>query len=164
VGEGGGEVSDLVLAKAADGHLEGLDDADRRAYARFQAALRNMAVGDTMRFSFFLPRSQKHHRLFFQKLTQMFEMQEQFDNKDRLRAWMTVGAGYCDLTPGPHGTAVAIPQSIKWESMDEADFSDLHSRVDAFMWSPRARRFLWPHLDDAKTYEMIDAWRLSFGD
>lgn len=155
-------MSDVVLVKAEDGKLQGLGLRSGNAYARWIATVQRMEVGETLRFSFRLPRSPKHHRLFFAKLNSLFEMQEQYAEESALLAWLKVGAGHADLGPGPHGHMVAIPKSINWENLEEADFAELHQQVDAFMWTPRARRFLWPHMDDAKTMEMVEAWRLEF--
>jgi hypothetical protein len=38
------------------------------------------------------------------------------------------------------------------------EFTELRQRVEAFMWSDHARRFLWPHLSDEETYQMVSQW------
>ena len=42
--------------------------------------------------------------------------------------------------------------------LDEVEFTELRQRVEAFMWSDHARRFLWPHLSEQETYQMVSQW------
>lgn len=155
-------MSDLVITKGPDGKLCGLGDANERAYAKWRKAVESLAPGETLRFQWWMPRSPKHHGLFFAKVSALHLMQEQFEDVDRLRQWLTVGAGYCDLVPGPKGHMVAMPQSIAWHRLDEAAFCEVHAKVDEFMWTPRARSFLWGHLSDAQSLAMVEAWRTEF--
>lgn len=149
-------MSAVTVFKGDDGKLQGFGEKGARAWAKFTGRVASMAVGETLDFEWFEPRSGPHHRLFFGKLGALMDRQEQFDDDDKLRKWLIVGAGYCDFVPGPTGRMVALPQSIAWHKMDEADFSDLHGKVDAFLWTDHARRFLWPHLKDEQTYEVIE--------
>ena len=155
-------MSDVIVFKGNDGKLEGLGDKGRRAWAKFRRTVAEMEFGETIKLSFKLPRSSKHHRYFFWKLNGLFDCQERFDDVERLRLWLTVGAGYADLVPGPDGQLVALPQSIAFDTMDEAEFVDLHQKITAFLWTEYARSFLWPHLSTAKTYEILDRWHLEF--
>lgn len=154
---------DLVITKAADGKLAGADDRYERGYARFRAAVAAMQPGDTMRFSFWLPRSPKFHRRHFAMLGKLFESQEQFTDPEMFRAWVEVGAGFCDLLPGPKGRQVAVPRSIAWEKLDDADFAEHHADVVAFVRSQHFARFLWPHLDDMAAGEAVEAILTEFG-
>ena len=155
-------MSAVVVCKGDDGKLRGMGERGERAYARFRSRVESMAVGDTLQFEWREPRSPAHHRLFFSKLGALMDRQEQFDTEDKLRAWLTVGAGFADFVPGPTGRMVALPQSIAWHKLDEADFSDLHAKVDSFLWSDHARRFLWPHLGVQQTYDMVDQFLREF--
>lgn len=155
-------MSALVVFKGNDGKLQGFGEKGARAWAKFRARVDGMAIGETLGFSWVEPRSPQHHKFFFKKLAALLERQERFDDEDKLRAWLIVGAGYCDYVPGPDGCMVAIPQSMKWESMDEATFSEVHAQVDAFLWTDQARAFLWPHLSDRVTFEMVEQLRLEF--
>jgi hypothetical protein len=148
-------MSAVVVFKGEDGKLQGFGDKGARAWAKFGARVRDMVVGETLAFEWFEPRSKKHHGLFFAKLGMLMDLQEQFPDEETLRKWLICGAGYCDYFPGAKGRMMAIPQSMAWHKMDEADFADLHGKIDAFLWSEHARRFLWPHLTDEQTYETI---------
>lgn len=148
-------MSSVVLVKGDDGKLQGHGDKGQRAYGKFRRRVEAMQPGDTLHFDWREPRSLPHHRLFFAKLNALLDMQEQFDTEDKLRAWLTVGAGYADFVPGPNGRMVALPQSIAFDKLDEADFADLHAKVDAFLWTDHARRFLWGHMTDEESYRMV---------
>lgn len=155
-------MSAVVVTKGQDGKLQGHGERGQKAYAKFRRRVEEMQPGDTLHFQWHEPRSPKHHGLFFAKLDALLDRQEQFDTDDKLRAWLTVGAGYCDFVPGPTGRMVALPQSIAWHRLDEADFADLHAKVDAFLWTEHARRFLWPHLSEQQTYDMVDQFLTEF--
>lgn len=155
-------MSSLVVFKGDDGKLHGFGESGAHAWAKFLARVDGMEVGETLGFSWVEPRSPQHHKFFFKKLAALMERQEQFDDEGKLRAWLIVGAGYCDFVPGPNGRMVALPQSIKWERMDEATFSRLHAQVDAFLWTEHARRFLWGHLTDEQSYEMVEQLHKEF--
>lgn len=149
-------MSSVVIRKTADGAWQGVSEADEQRWQRWRIATMKAQAGETMRFEWRLPRSPRHHGLFFAQLGALFARQEQFDTPDKLRAWLTVGAGYCDFYPGPTGRMVAVPRTIKWEAMDETEFSELHTAVNTFLWTDHARQFLWPHLKPQQTYDMID--------
>jgi len=155
-------MSAVVLVKLPDGKLEGFGEKGARAWAKFRTRIGALEPGETLHFEWREPRSPKHHRLFFAKLRGLFDRQEQFDSEDKLRAWLTVGAGYCTFVPGPDGCMVALPDSIAWVSLDEADFSDLHAKVDNFLWTDHAREFLWPHLTAQQTYDMVDQFQTEY--
>lgn len=151
-------MSALIVIKGEDGKLHGMGDKGLRAFGKFQRHVAGMEPGDTMAFSYKLPRSPKHHRLFMAKMNALTDRQEQFEDLDSLRKWVCVGAGYADFVPGPTGRMVALPQSIAFESMDEGDFSELHKKCDDFLRTDHARRFLWPHLSDDKSWHMVNAF------
>lgn len=155
-------MSAVVVRKGSEGRLEGLGDKGARAYARFRKHVEGMAPGDTLHFEWREPRSLPHHRMFFAQLHALFDQQEAFDDADKLRAWLTVGAGYCDFVPGRDGAMVALPQSIAFHRLDETEFAELHARVNDFLWTEHARRYLWPSLTDEQTFGAIEALRNEF--
>lgn len=156
-------MASVVVVKNNEGKLEGWGEKGSRAYAHFLKTVTAMLPGDTLVFNHQLPRSPGEHRAFFRFIRALFERQEQFEDEDRLRAWLTVGAGYCDLLPGPNGRMVAMPQSIAFDKLDEAPFLELKRQVRDFLWTPRAHQFLWPHLGADKAYEMVDHMMLELG-
>lgn len=155
-------MSKLVIIKNDQGKLEGIDPAGQRAYQKWRRLVTELPVGQTLSFSYRMPRSPKHHRLFFAKLNNLLARTEAFTDLDKLRYWIVMGAGYFDLVPGFDGKPNAIPRSLDFDSMDEAEFSELHRDVDNFLWSARAQETLWPHLDEERRYRSVEHFLREF--
>lgn len=149
-------MSTVVIVKDDNGRLAGFGEKGGRAYARWRRKVETLEPGETLEFTWRAPRSPKFHRLFFAMLGNLFDQQEQFADVEQLRAWLTVGAGYCDFVPGPKGRMVALPKSIAWVSMDDNEFRDLVIEVWQFLRTEHAQRFLWPHLDPTETDAMVE--------
>ncbi|WP_439606851.1 DUF1367 family protein [Hydrogenophaga sp.] len=151
-----------MIIKNDQGRLEGIDLQGQRAYQKWRRLVTDLPVGQTLSFSYRMPRSPAHHRLFFAKLNSLLARTEAFTKLDDLRRWLTLGAGYADLIPGIDGKPNAIPQSLDFESMDEAEFSELHRQVDGFLWGTRAQATLWPHLDEEGRYRCVESFLREF--
>ncbi|MGE0797284.1 MAG: DUF1367 family protein [Lautropia sp.] len=155
-------MSTCIIVKNEEGRLQGLGERGGRAYARWQSAVQRMEVGETLEFSWREPRSGPFHRRHFAVLSAVFEQQEQFQDFEAFRMWCQVGAGACDILPGPHGKPVAIPRSIAYARMDNGDFMEHHTAVVAFLRSQHATRFLWPDADEQTAGRWIDAMLAEF--
>ncbi len=155
-------MSRIVIIKREDGRLHGLDDKHERQYQKFRRIVAAMEIGQTAGFSFRLPRSPRHHALFFHKLHSLLERTEEFSSLDMLRYWVVLGAGYADFVPGLDGRPNAIPRSIDFDSLDEADFCELHRAVDQFLWTARAQQTLWPQLDAERRYQCMESFMEEF--
>lgn len=149
-------MSKVVVVKREDGKLAGLGEKADKAWARFRKTVADLAVGETLDFEYRQPRSPKFHRRYFGMLGALAERQEQFDSMDQLRSWLTVGAGYCDFVPGPRGRMVALPKSVAWARMDDAEFGALVAATWAFLRSEHAAMFLWGHLGRAQAFAAAD--------
>jgi Protein of unknown function (DUF1367) len=145
----------VALCLGQDGRLTGADHEATAAYADFRRRVRKLKQGDTIMFTWADPRSPEHHRLWMQKVKFLLSCTEAFTQLSHLRQWLTTGAGYVRWEAGPDGAMQAVPQSLAFETMPEAEFRALHARVDGFLWSSHARHVLWPHLDDAQTHEAV---------
>lgn len=150
-------MAEIVLTKADDGKLHGMTEADERRWAKFRTTVVGMQVGDTLRASFKLPRSPKFHRRHFAILAALFRCQEQFIDADKFREWVQIGAGFCDVYPGPKGKPMAVSKSIAWEALDDADFAEHHQAVIEFVRSAYFTRFLWPALSDIEGDTFVNA-------
>lgn len=144
-----------VVKSPENGKLAGLTDADQRGWDRFLSRVKELGQS-CLSITWIEPRSGPYHRRFFAMVGRLFESQEQFDDPDDLRQWLTVGAGHVRFVPGPTGRMVALPVSIKWARMDQAEFEAVANAVWAFAYSEHARRFLWGHLSDEQSYEMLE--------
>ena len=155
-------MSRLVITKGMDGKLCGLDEKSQRAYNKFKAVVSNLLPGQTLGFTFRVPRSPQHHAFFFKKLQMLLDRTETFTELDKLRAWVILGAGICDFVPGLDGKPNAIPKSMDFDSMDESEFSELHRSVDAFLWSLRAQEILWPALNADQRWACMESFMEGF--
>ena len=149
---------DLVVYRGEDGKLQGLGEKGRRAWEKFRRVVEGLEVGETMGFSYRLPRSPNHHRFFFARLAELFARQERFDDDERLLEWLKVGAGFVDLMPGPDGALVAMPKSISWVTLDEQGFIEVHRAIRDFLMTPRAQEYLWPHLAPHARNQMVEGF------
>ena len=151
-------MSKVVITKDGAGKLRGFDEASERAYAKWRRMVAELPVGQTLSFSWRMPRSPEHHGLFFHKLRSLLGRTEAFDSLDHLRYWLVMGAGYCDFVPGLDGQPNAIPRSIDFETLDEAEFCELHQAVQRFLWTAHAQRTLWPALDAEQQYRCMESF------
>ncbi|WP_284335423.1 DUF1367 family protein [Comamonas sp. NoAH] len=151
-------MSRLVLTKGQDGKLQGLDPKGQRAWDRFKSRLKALDIGDTLGFTFFLPRDPVSHRRFFRKLQVLLERTETFAELDHLRAWLLMGAGYCDYIPGVGGELRAVPQSMAFDAMDQAEFMELNRKVDEFLYTDRALEVLWPGLGSQQQWNCLTSF------
>ena len=146
---------DVLVTRNEEGNIVGFGEMGVAAWSRFMARVRDLEIGELLRFSYRVPRSPKFHRMHFRMLRDVYESQEQFDDEEKLRKWAEVGAGHCDVVPGPMGRMVAIPRSLAYEALDDVEFGEVHRRVKDFLQSPHATRFLWGHLYDQEQMKMI---------
>lgn len=155
-------MSRCVIFKNEAGKLQGVDLKNQRALQKWRNLVDTVPIGQTLDFSFKLPRSPEHHRLFFAKLASLLARSETFSDMEKLRPWLILGAGYADFIPGMDGKPVAIPRSMNFENMDEAEFSELHRCVNDFLWTEGAQRTLWPSLPPEARYQCIESFRREF--
>lgn len=155
-------MSKITITRGPDGRLEGISEADQRGFARLKAKLSDVGQGQTLVITWAEPRSGPFHRRHFALLASVFECQDQFSDPDQFRKWVEVGAGHCDLVPGPRGKPCAIPRSIAYEKLEQGDFQKLHEAVVGFLQSTHCTRFLWPHLPDEAGAQMVESVMLEF--
>jgi hypothetical protein len=146
----------ITVMRGEDGKLAGFTERDKRAYARFRKEIEELQPGELFEIKHWFPRNPKLHKLHFAVVKALFDAQEQFSDMDDLRKWLYVGAGYADFLPGPKGRMVAIPKSIAFNRIDDAEFSELHGKVQDFVRSAHCQRFLWSHLDENQAAEMAE--------
>lgn len=146
----------ITVVKDDRGKLMGFTDKDKKAYRRFKKLLDDLGEGELFTLDYWFPREGWRHRKHFAMLAAIFDAQETFVDSEQLRMWLQVGAGHCEFVPGPHGKPVAIPKSIAYNAIDDAELADHHEKVKDFLRSDHARRFLWPHLAPAQTSETIE--------
>lgn len=151
-------MTDIVIFKNDEGRLSGLGEKGRRAYEKFKKVIAELEVGETVGFSYKLPRSPNHHKFVFARFQALLERQETFDDLEHLITFLKVGAGFVEFMPGPGGQLVAIPKSIAWANLEEQEFIETKRAIWDFLWTSVAQAALWPHLDNHQRYAMVDGW------
>lgn len=146
---------ELVVVRNENGKLEGMGEKGRRAWEKFKSRVDALDIGETLFFSYRLPRSPNHHRFFFARMNELLARQERFDELDRMLDWIKVGSGFAELMPGKDGIPAAIPMSIAWHKLEEQEFIEVHRAMVDFLWTPHAQAFLWPQLSDERRYEQV---------
>lgn len=103
---------DVLVTRNEEGNIVGFGETGVAAWSRFMGHVRKLEVGELIRFSYRVPRSPKFHRLHFRMLRDVYESQEQWRTEKDFRKWTEVGAGHCDIVPGPMGRMMAVARSI----------------------------------------------------
>lgn len=152
----------VTIFKDPSGHLRGATDEDERMYQQWRRKVRDLEYGEMLVFEWKDPRCPKHHAKFIHKVRSLLARTEAFGNEKDLRQWLTMAAGYVDWQPGPDSTPNAIPKSIAFHELDEAEFAELHRAVDFVLWSSDGLAKLWPHLDEVKRYEAMQQFMEPF--
>lgn len=149
---------ECLIVKNENGKVEGFGAKGHRAFQKFRRVVAEMALGETIQFTYRLPRSPQHHRYVFARLSALFDMQETFADFDHLMVFLKVGAGFVDFMPGPDGKLVAVPKSIAWIELEEKDFTEVRQAIWDFLLTEQAQAALWPHLSKDQRYACIDSW------
>lgn len=146
------------------GALDGFSREDKSAWRRFWKRLLRLQPGEMAQAEMVFPRSGPFHRRHMKIEQLVFDAQERFQSFEQLRNWLKLGAGHCDWVPGPKGAIVPIPKSVSYASMDDEEFRQFHLAVIGFLRTVHAGKALWPHLDEVKRSEMIEAILAEFNE
>lgn len=133
-------MTSITIIMGSDRKLQGISEEANRAYSKFKRTVRDLDIGETLEFTFTIPRSPKHHRRFMKIVRDLLACTEAFDDFDAIRDWMVTGAGYIEKA---EGATEWTPVSLSFSSLDEVQFSELVHRVTTFLWSDRAQSYLW---------------------
>ena len=145
------------------GVFDGWNQADKRGWRKIWKRLMSLEPGEFAVIEFVIPRSGPYHRRHFAILNAVFDAQERFDDLDRMRDWLSIGAGHVDWVPGAKGGIVPLPKSISFAKADQAEFEEYHRKVMAFLRGPHAPVFLWKHLGNDAHWRM-DSLLSEFGE
>ena len=145
------------------GLFDGWNQADKRGWRKIWKRLMSLEPGEFAVIEFVIPRSGPYHRRHFAILNAIFDAQERFDDLDRMRDWLSIGAGHVDWVPGAKGGIVPLPKSISFAKADQAEFEEYHRKVMAFLRGQHAPVFLWKHLGNDAHWRM-DSLLSEFGE
>lgn len=133
----------------------GWTEADKKGWRKIWKRLNELEPGEFAQIEFVIPRSSPYHRRHMAMEAAVFDSQERFEDFDRFRDWLKIGAGWVDWVPGPKGGIVPLPKSISYAKADQHEFEQYHVKVVAFLRGAHAAPYLWGHLGD-KAHEMIE--------
>ena len=145
------------------GLFDGWNQSDKRGWRKIWKRLMSLEPGEFAVIEFVIPRSGPYHRRHFAILNAIFDAQERFDDLDRMRDWLSIGAGHVDWVPGAKGGIVPLPKSISFAKADQAEFEEYHRKVMAFLRGPHAAPFLWKHLGN-DAHWMMDSILVGFNE
>ncbi len=154
----------VTIFKNAQGQMQGATEEDARKYRAYQRKVRDLEPGggELIIFAWVDPRSPKHHARFITKIRELFQRTESFGSERDLRRWLIQAAGFVEWEPGPDSTPNALPKSIKFHELEEAEFAELHRAVDFVLWSSEGQAKLWPALDAEARYQSMQAFMEEF--
>lgn len=89
--------------------------------------------GKELMATFTQSRNIRFHKKFFALLGVARDMADTDYNAEQFRAYVTVGAGYCEFIQDSEGGVVAIPKSISFAKMDETEFNRLYNDALTFI-------------------------------
>ena len=78
-------------------------------------------------------RSTRQHNLFFAVLHKVWENQDYYKTSEALRHALLVRLGYVDHYAFKDGTALAVPHSMSFAKMEQAEFSKLMDEALTFL-------------------------------
>jgi len=145
------------------GMFDGWRKDDKKGWRKIWKRLMDLEPGEFAVIEFVIPRSGPFHRRHFKILNTVFDSQERFDNFERFRDWLSIGAGHVEWVPGAKGGIVPLPKSISYAKADQQEFEEYHAKVMAFMRGEHAPNFLWKHLGH-DAHWMIDSILSEFGE
>jgi len=146
-----------VLRLSLFGMIDGLSRDDQRAWRRFWKRIVHAGTGEIFSVDTWTPRHGGFHRRHMLIETRIFQEQERIANFEMLRAWLKIGAGFCDWMAGPKGGVVPVPKSISYRKCDEDEMRKFHDSMIGFLRGPHACRYLWPMLDAAQAEAKIES-------
>ena len=148
----------VVICKNAMGQMQGATDEDARKYRSYQRKVRDLEPGgaELIVFSWEDSRSPKHLARFICKLRTLFERTEAFGSEKDLRVWLVQKSGHVRWEPGPDSTPNAMPVELNFNSMEEAEFIEVHRAIDLVLWSAEAQAKFWPALNEERRYQAMN--------
>jgi hypothetical protein len=83
-----------------------------------------LKTGDIFKATVKKVRNPKFHRKYFALINMLFDNQSRFENKEKLRDYLTIKAGFYDETFTDVGILLT-PKSISFDKMDDYEFGEL---------------------------------------
>lgn len=145
------------------GVFDGWSNTDKKGWRKIWKRLTSLEPGEFAVIEFVIPRSAPFHRRHFAILNAVFDAQDRFDDLDRMRDWLSIGAGHVQWVPGAKGGIVPLPKSISYAKADQHEFEEYHRKVIDFLRGEHAAKFLWKHKGN-DAYWFMDSLLQEFGE
>ena len=100
------------------------------------------------------PRNPGHHRKFFAMLKIVLDNQDHYKCMDQLLAVCKLAVGHADVIRTKHGD-VAIPKSIAWGKMTQAEFEVLYDNAVQWVTTEVIQGLSKTGLDEAVEQELL---------
>lgn len=112
----------VYLRRTISGFVPDTDE-DREAMSRVK-------LGQVVKATYTIPRSQIWHRKGFAFLKATFDLQDYFEDFDQYRKWLTMKAGFYTTYVAPDsGTVILEAKSLAFDSMDETEFKQCFQKM-----------------------------------
>lgn len=89
---------------------------------------KKVKVGDIVECEIKQPRNYNFHKKFFALIELVFQNQEITDDKEDLRAYLIMKAGFYKTVQTKEGV-MYLPKSISFANMDEIEFHELYGKL-----------------------------------
>lgn len=135
----------------------GLDSVNDGRWRRWVNRLLRAEPGEVFELTTLAERSGQFHRRHMAMEQQLFDRQERFVSLNAMRDWLKVASGWVEWLPGAKGNIVPVPKSISYEQCSDDEMREVHEAMLAFLHTPHATRFLWPHLSSHARAAMLES-------
>ena len=136
--------------------VDGLGELNKKRIRRLFSWLMRIEPGEIAVLEVTEPRSGAFHRFHMKLESTLFESQERIEHFEQFRYWLKVGSGHVIWMCGPKGGVVPVPQSISYAKLDEGKYREFHEDMVKFLRSEHACKYLWPHLSNMQSAEMME--------
>ena len=80
-----------------------------------------MAIGDLCGVEYNRNRNYENHKRLFVFFETVFDMQDHYDNEEKMREWILTAAGHCDVIISPNGETSVKVKSISYKNLPEEE-------------------------------------------
>ncbi len=107
--------------------IKQLDNSFKIAYPSDYEKAKKIKAGEEYQYEYKKPRNYQFHKKFFALFELVYQNQDEYENKEHLRSYLTMKSGYVDEVRTKDGV-MYLPKSISFSAMEEDVFSELFDR------------------------------------
>lgn len=140
------------MIRAESGRLYGSTPDDDDAWQKFKRKVATMKPGAWIRVEWSTPRSGPQHRKMWSLLRLIVDNSETYNSVERALVAVKIAAGFFDPHVDPiTGEVQKVPQSIKYESMEQGDFNHFFEQAVTATCT-----HIVPQFDTETAYALMD--------